>query len=748
MTALTGYIQGLGGGEKRTVDKRGKEIKLSVYDDIDRVIVFNEAGETSQKNIPGTITWNQLFQNGNFGNGTNNWRIYNSSKGTLTASDNIGTITYNSSSSGGYEYGLTIKDYSITLETSHKYLFQADVKTDFDTSVAIEIGTSIYNSEKSLSLNQWSRAVWIAQRPSWSSGTAIIVKPTLSTIENGNTLQFKNLQFIDLTVLFGSETADYIYSLEQGTPGAGVAYFRNFFPDDYYAYNAGTVTSLPSPDFPQDIKGIGIKQLDGTYRVFIDYWDEIEERDGRITASGLAYPLYEGDILDFVNGKVIRANGCHVFDGSEYWNKSSTYPGGYYIGSWVQNNSVSNSPNHLQDKLVTVTNLSDYSSGTNVCYFDNSLNFKVDNSLYPTVPDFQNFLSNNPVTVVYPLASTVEEYITLSGDISEIGTATVTADGTLTVKYDKVEMAIRKYSSPPDWSKIGYSATPKIILDGFDYSKRIYDSWTPAASYSSAYRGDKALKFFPEVDITGATNYSAMFQESGLLSTPSLTIGDGSNTVIDGRWMFKSSPIEEIELTTSDPDQKAQITEIFNGCSNLKKATLDFSASGSMQYAFADCTRLERIEDGLDTSDVTSISEAFRACSSLVYLYELDLSSCTTAYRAFQNCTSLEHAPYINSINTGGNFQQMFWNCSSLKTLPPYSLHTPSNLTNMFQGTGSNLDENSRRNILGMLAACTYSGTKTLAHLGFTSSMYSAASWEALPNYSTFTAAGWSIGYS
>lgn len=303
-------------------------------------------------------------------------------------------------------------------------------------------------------------------------------------------------------------------------------------------------------------------------------------------------------------------------------------------------------------------------------------------------------------------------------------------------------------SRPPDWSKIGYSGTPSFILDGFNHSKQIYDSWTPAASYSSAYRGDIALKFFPEVDITGATNYSTMFSESGILSTPPLTIGDGSNTVIDSRWMFQDSPIEEIEVTTSDSAQKVQITNIFNGCSNLKKAKLTLSASGSMQYAFANCTRLERIEDGLDTTDVTSISEAFRGCSSLNYLYELDLSSCTTCYRAFQNCTSLEHAPYLRNIRTGGNFQQMFWNCSSLKTLPPYILGSPSNLTNMFQGTGSNLDENSRRNILSMLAACTYSGTKTLAHLGFTSSMYSAASWQALPNYNDFVTAGWSIGYS
>ena len=507
-------------------------------------------------------------------------------------------------------------------------------------------------------------------------------------------------------------------------------------------------TGTPTPSNPVDIVGIGTKQFDGTYRVFIDY-DDGDEHYGRITASGLAYPLYEGDILDFVNGKVIRANGYKVLDGSESWSPYTNYGLGFSL--IISDMLSQNFGNGKSNRFIRVTS-STISSQSNGARFGGN-----NNRLYVTqvnitgvsdVATWQTWLSNNATYIVYPLASPTDEYITLTGDISDIGTATVTADGTLTVKYDKVEMAIRKYSSPPDWSKIGYSETPSFILDAFDYSKQIYDTWTSAASYASQYRGDKALKFFPEVDLTGATNYSAMFQESGILSTPPLTIGDGSNTVIDSRWMFQSSPIEKIELTTSDPDQEVQITNIFNGCSNLKNAKLTFKASGSMQYAFADCTLLERIENGLDTSAVTSLSEAFRACSSLNYLYELDLSSCTTCYRAFQNCTSMYAAPYLRNIRTGGNFQQMFWNCSSLKELPPYNLGSPSNLTNMFQGTGSNLDENSRNNILMMLAACTYSGTKTLAHLGFTASMYSAASWQALTNYNTFTAAGWSIGYS
>ena len=54
----------------------------------------------------------------------------------------------------------------------------------------------------------------------------------------------QNLQFFDLTQMFGSTIADYIYSLEQATAGAGVAWFKKLFPKDYYAYNAGELLSV------------------------------------------------------------------------------------------------------------------------------------------------------------------------------------------------------------------------------------------------------------------------------------------------------------------------------------------------------------------------------------------------------------------------------------------------------------------------------------------------------------------------
>lgn len=42
----------------------------------------------------------------------------------------------------------------------------------------------------------------------------------------------------DLTQMFGSQIANYIYSLEQANAGAGVAWVKQFLPKDYYEYTA------------------------------------------------------------------------------------------------------------------------------------------------------------------------------------------------------------------------------------------------------------------------------------------------------------------------------------------------------------------------------------------------------------------------------------------------------------------------------------------------------------------------------
>ncbi|HAE24508.1 MAG TPA: hypothetical protein DCG33_04135, partial [Prevotellaceae bacterium] len=53
-------------------------------------------------------------------------------------------------------------------------------------------------------------------------------------------------QAFNLTKMFANNPAiaDHIYNLEQATAGAGVAFFRKYFPEEYYAYDVGTMRSV------------------------------------------------------------------------------------------------------------------------------------------------------------------------------------------------------------------------------------------------------------------------------------------------------------------------------------------------------------------------------------------------------------------------------------------------------------------------------------------------------------------------
>lgn len=519
--------------------------------------------------------------------------------------------------------------------------------------------------------------------------------------------------------------------------------------DRVIVFNEAGETSqegTPTPSDPVDIVGIGFKRQDGTYTVRIDY-DDGDEHYGSITASGLAYPLYEGDVLDFVNGKVIRKNGF-VDLGDLSWTYRTNYSYKFFIAPIddIKLTSISEKY-YLCYKYNAINSLSQVNYGAASYPYTVS---KYLSSTYTHImiqdPDYTDGTAFQIANVgnyfVYELASPVEECITLSGDISDIGTATVLSDGTLTVKYDKVEMAIRKYSSPPDWSKIGYSATPNAIIDAFDYAKQIYDTWS-----FTKFTSDLNLRIFPNVDISGQLGLNGMFKGcSNLINLPPLEIGTDSGT-LNASEFARTSGIEEVDITSNNLNQENNFQNGFNGCSFLKRYSITAKVSNP-SYMFSGCSSLTEAPD-FDTSTASAFTEMFSGCSSLAYVSDdFDTSSGTNFYRCFYNCSSLESIP-LWELRNGTNLQQLFAGCSSVKNVPLFFLTAATNLTNMFQASGSNLTELSRNNILKMLAnASSYTGTKTLAAVGFTSSMYTAASWQALTNYNDFVTAGWSIGYN
>ena len=93
------------------------------------------------------------------------------------------------------------------------------------------IGEALYNGVSSGATTQIEGNVWIFNR---LQGSEV----------DGATATISNFQLFDLTQMFGPTIADYIFNLETATAGAGVAWFRKYFPKEYYEYNPGEIMSV------------------------------------------------------------------------------------------------------------------------------------------------------------------------------------------------------------------------------------------------------------------------------------------------------------------------------------------------------------------------------------------------------------------------------------------------------------------------------------------------------------------------
>lgn len=140
---------------------------------------------------------------------------------------------------------------------------------------------------------------------------------------------------IDLTLMFGSTIADYIYAQEQATAGAGVALTKAWagITADYYPYDAGSIKS---------VAGLTAhKMTDGNSKVIGEY-----PLDSSLTLRGL--PKLDGDSL-YYDGDIYKADGTvtrkyGIIDlGSLEWSSASD-GGNIYFESNVSTKGIAPAP--------------------------------------------------------------------------------------------------------------------------------------------------------------------------------------------------------------------------------------------------------------------------------------------------------------------------------------------------------------------------------------------------------------------
>ena len=186
------------------------------------------AREKIGKLIGGTIAWNQLVPYGDFSSssGWSSWYY----GGTVSVADNTGTVT----GSGNIDISHAL---GVTMPAGHKALFVATVKGSASGN-----GTFVYTNAQFPITTSFAPVAGIAALSGSISRTYVARQGSGSF-----TMNVKNVQVLDLTTALGPTIADYVYTLESGTAGAGVAWLARYFPKilgGYYAYAAPALQSV------------------------------------------------------------------------------------------------------------------------------------------------------------------------------------------------------------------------------------------------------------------------------------------------------------------------------------------------------------------------------------------------------------------------------------------------------------------------------------------------------------------------
>lgn len=203
--------------------------------------------------VGGSVVWNQ-----DCGGVNTQWFAQNGAVINNTT-DNIIDVTFPQSQSVQI-----VKDLGgRTPDSSHVYLSSVDVKLPNTDGGYITLYGGFVNALKTANplISEWQKIIGVAKRDTYRY--FIIRNNSAYNLEH---VLIKNPMHIDLTKMFGSEIADYVYNLEQTTEGAGVAWFKKLFPNDYYTYNAGEM---------MHVSGLSSHEMVG-----FNQWDEEWELGG------------------------------------------------------------------------------------------------------------------------------------------------------------------------------------------------------------------------------------------------------------------------------------------------------------------------------------------------------------------------------------------------------------------------------------------------------------------------------------
>lgn len=193
----------------------------------------NDVGDRAYDTlVGGSVVWNQLVKNGNFAS-VGTWSL--EGYGNYTVANNMATVTLTAANSSARFQQPT------SLVKGHKYFATATMKAEYKTNyhITFQTGSSgaTIASKYAVEADTWATVCGIREVVD-ADLTSRVIRFYFGSANAsvGDKIYVKNCMLIDLTAAVTPLIADYIYSLEQTTAGAGVAWFRKYFPKEYHAY--------------------------------------------------------------------------------------------------------------------------------------------------------------------------------------------------------------------------------------------------------------------------------------------------------------------------------------------------------------------------------------------------------------------------------------------------------------------------------------------------------------------------------
>lgn len=349
-------------------------------------------GRVREQIVGGTVAWNQLEMGD-----AENW-VGNNSACSVSIADGVYTFTITNNSSvyknkrfkcvtPGHRYYVAFKGKSSSADRAFKIGFRTDAASSTAYNfLQIPAGQSDYADFRAIATPEGGQ-------------TCISIGTTSATPLN-EYCNLKDFVIIDLTAMFASTIADYIYSLEQSSAGAGVAWLGQYIDlDTYHAYNAGSLESVQTE---------GREVLDENDAVIATYPVSNVELRGipKLVDNQLAF---DGDVYA-ADGTIKRRIVLKTLNGTEEWAKTGAASGQtsffrYKVG---EINTVPASDAILSDKYITIPDLAVgnayvgirliNSTGYNGSFIYIRPDGDINNM---TADDFKALLAANPVTCVY-----------------------------------------------------------------------------------------------------------------------------------------------------------------------------------------------------------------------------------------------------------------------------------------------------------------------------------------------------------